>query len=36
MTTAASEIYADVVLLYELNNFQSWSFLIKKYNILKK
>ena len=35
MTTTASEVYADVVLLYKLNIFQSWNFLIKIYNILK-
>ena len=35
MTTTASEVYADVVLLYKLNIFQSWTFLIKIYNILK-
>ena len=34
MTTTASEVYADVV-LYKLNIFQSWTFLIKIYNILK-
>ena len=31
MTTTASEVYADVVLLYELNIFQSRTFLIKIY-----
>ena len=35
MTTTASEVYADVVLLYKLKFFQSWTFLIKIYNILK-
>ena len=35
MVTTASEVYADVVLLYKLNIFQSWTFLIKIYNILK-
>ena len=35
MTTTTSEVYADVVLLYKLNFFQSWTFLIKIYNILK-
>ena len=35
MTTTASEVYADVVLLYKHNIFQSWTFLIKIYNILK-
>ena len=35
MTTTASEVYADVVLLYKLNIFQSWTFSIKIYNILK-
>ena len=35
MATIASEVYADVVLLYKLNIFQSWTFLIKIYNILK-
>ena len=35
MTTTASEVYADVVLLYKLNIYQSWTFLIKIYNILK-
>ena len=35
MTTTASEVYADVVLLHKLNIFQSWTFLIKIYNILK-
>ena len=35
MTTTASEVYADVELLYKLNIFQSWTFLIKMYNILK-
>ena len=35
MTTTASEAYADVVLLHKLNIFQSWTFLIKIYNILK-
>ena len=36
MTTIASEVSADFVLLYELNIFQSSTFLIKIYNILKK
>ena len=35
MTTTASEVYADVVLLYKLNIFQSPTFLIKIYDILK-
>ena len=35
MTTTASEVYADVVLLSKLNIFQSWTFLTKIYNILK-
>ena len=35
MTTTASEVYADVVLLYKLNIFQSQTFLIKIYIILK-
>ena len=35
MTTTASEVYANVVLLYKLNIFQSWTFLNKIYNILK-
>ena len=35
MTSTASEVYPDVVLLYELNVFQSWTILIKIYNILK-
>ena len=35
MTTTASEVYADVVLLYELNIFQSRPFLIKIYDIFK-
>ena len=35
MTATASEVYADVVLLYKLNIFQSWTFFIKIYNILK-
>ena len=35
MTITASEVYADFVLLYKLNIFQSWTFLIKIYNILK-
>ena len=35
MTTTASEVYSDVVLLYKLNIFQSPTFLIKIYNILK-
>ena len=35
MTTTASEVYADVVLLYKLIIFQSLTFLIKIYNILK-
>ena len=35
MTTAASEVYVDVVLLYKPNIFQPWTFLIKKYNLLK-
>ena len=29
MTTTASEVYADVVLLYKLNIFQTLTFLIK-------
>ena len=29
MTTTASEVYSDVVLLYQLNIFQSRTFLIK-------
>ena len=36
MTTTASEVYADGVLLYKLNIFQSRTFLIKIYNILNK
>ena len=35
MTTTASEVYADVVLLHKLNIFQSWTFFDKIYNILK-
>ena len=35
MTITASEVYADVVLLYKLNNFQSRTFLKKIYDILK-
>ena len=35
MTAIASEVYADVVLLYKLNIFQAWTFLINIYNILK-
>ena len=35
MTTTASEVYSDVVILYKLKIFQSWTFLIKIYNILK-
>ena len=35
MTTTASEVYADVVLLNELNIFQSRTFLIKIYDIFK-
>ena len=35
MTTNAPKVYADVVLLYKLNIFQSWTFLIKIYNVLK-
>ena len=35
MTTTASKVFVDVVLLYKLNIFQSWTFLIKIYNILK-
>ena len=35
MTTTTSKVYADGVLLYKLNIFQSWTFLIKIYNILK-
>ena len=35
MTNTSSEVYADVVLLYKINVFQSWTFLLKKYNILK-
>ena len=33
MTTTASQIYADVILLYKLNVFQSQSFLIEIYDI---
>ena len=29
MTTTASKVYADVVLLYKLNIFQSWTFFDK-------
>ena len=29
MATTASEVYADVVLLYKLNIFQSWTFFYK-------
>ena len=36
MTTTVSAVYADVVLLYKLNIFQSRSFSIKIYDILKK
>ena len=36
MTTTASEVYTDVVLLCKLNIFQSRTFLIKIYDILKK
>ena len=36
MTTTASGIYIDVVLLYKLNIFQSRTILIKIYAILKK
>ena len=35
MTTTASEVYADAVLLYKLNIFQSRTFLIEIYDILK-
>ena len=35
MTTTASEVYADAVLLYKLNIFQSRTFFIKIYDILK-
>ena len=35
MTTTASGVYSDVVLLYKLNIFQSGAFLIKIYDILK-
>ena len=35
MTTTASEVSADVVLLYKLNIFQSQTFLIKIYDFLK-
>ena len=35
MTTTASEVDADVVLLYKLIIYQSLTFLIKIYNILK-
>ena len=35
MTSNASEVDADVDLLYKLNIFQSQTFLIKIYNILK-
>ena len=35
MTTTASEVYSDVVLLYKLNIFQSRTFSIKIYDILK-
>ena len=35
MTATASEVYAGVVLLYKLNTFQSPTFLIKIYDILK-
>ena len=35
MTTTASEVYADVVLLYKLNIFNPELFLLKIYNILK-
>ena len=36
MTTPASEVYSDVVLLYKLNIFQSGNFSIKINDILKK
>ena len=36
MTTTASEVYTDVVLLYKLNIFQSQTFFTKIYDILKK
>ena len=29
MTTTASEVYADVLLLHKLNIFQSWTFFDK-------
>ena len=29
MTTTASEVYADAVLSYKLNIFQSWTFFDK-------
>ena len=35
MTATASEVYADVVLFHKLSIFQSLTFLIKIYNILK-
>ena len=35
MPTTASEFYTDVVLLYKLNNFQSSSFFIEIYDIVK-
>ena len=35
MSITASEVYADVVLLYKLNIFQSKIFWIKLYDILK-
>ena len=35
MTTTASEVYADVVLLNKINIFQFRTFLIKIYDILK-
>ena len=35
MTTTASEVYSDVVLLYKLNIFQSGTFSIKIYDIAK-
>ena len=35
MTSTASEVYSDAVLLYKLNIFQSRTFSIKIYGILK-
>ena len=35
MTKTDSEVYADVVLLYKLHIFQSRTFLLKIYDILK-